>query len=104
MLSNRGKDIGSKDNWALPQFDEKPVKVIHKNNDADLIQGSFFTESSKYHMHLPTHIHTTDVDENDFISVMEGYYLIQHLKKKSPFYELVNQNLESFYIVEVKFK
>jgi len=55
-------------------------------------------------MHLPTHIHTTDVVENRFISAIQGYYLIETLKKVSPFYDLVNRDLESFYVVEVKFK
>lgn len=96
----------TKDYLMIVSFDTKQnpfVTLFHKKKKQVMAQGRYFETTNRYKMALPSHFYTTDVEENRFISLMEGYQLIQHIDGESPYFEEINRELESFFIVEVDF-
>lgn len=84
--------------------DYKPFISIYNKKDKKVVaQGRFFRDNDRYKMILPPFL-TTDLQDNRFISLWDGVTLKQLLSDDSPFWDLINKNLEANYIVTVKFK
>jgi hypothetical protein len=80
------------------------TSIYDKERKEILYQANNFSETDQYHMQIPPHFYTTNVSENRFISIYEGFNVLLLLKKSSPFYEMVKDDVESFYIIDIKLK
>lgn len=78
--------------------------IYDKENKKIIFQGYSFIESEKFKIQIPPHFYTVNSQENKFVGFYEGYITLMLLKESSPFYKMVKENIDSFYIVEVKFK
>jgi hypothetical protein len=85
--------------------DQQPFSSIYNKRDNKIVfQGRIFFDSSEYKMTIPPHFYATKVNENRFISVLEGYQLLNLLSKNNTFIESIEEQLDSFFIIDVKFK
>lgn len=80
------------------------TSIYDKDRKEMLYQAQNFAEDKRYHMQIPPYFYTTHVAENRFISSYQGYYLLMLLKEASPFYKMVQEDMESFYIIDVALK
>jgi len=85
-------------------YDATFTSIYDKDRMEILYQARNFTESDRYHMQIPPHFYTTGVFENRFISCYEGFIVLMLLKKSSPFYDMVQNDIESYYIIDIKLK
>ena len=88
-------------------FDSKYATFtsIYDNEQKEILfQAKYFSETIHYHMQIPPYFYATDPSENRFISIYEGYNVLLLLKESSPFYEMVKNDIDSYYILDVKLK
>lgn len=103
----RGRWMESRDYAVFESFDEVHdlfFSVYHKGKKQILAQGHDLRDDRRYHLALPTHFQAADVEDNRFVVAMPGWWLTNYLLPESPFYELVNPNPETVFVMEVVLK
>lgn len=78
--------------------------IYDKEKHKILFQGYSLIESEEFKIQIPPHFYTVNSQENKFVGFYEGYITLMLLKESSPFYKMVKESIDSFYIIEVKFK
>ena len=103
----RGRWMESRDYAVFDSFDEAHnsfFSIYHKGKKQILAQGHDLRDDRRYHLALPTHFQAADVEDNRLVVAMPGWWLTNYLLPESPFYELVNQNPETVFVMEVVLK
>lgn len=103
----RGRWMESRDYAVFDSFDEAHnsfFSVYHKGKKQILAQGHDLRDDQRYHLSLPTHFQAADAEDNRFVVAMPGWWLGMYLLPESPFYELVDQNPETVFVMEVLLK
>ena len=100
----RGQWMESKDYAVFSSFDTDHDgfnSIYHKRKKQIVAQGVDLREDQRYHMIIPTHFQAADAEGNRFVIVLPGYRLVGYLDAESPFYEQVNQDPETMFVMEV---
>ena len=100
----RGQWMESKDYAVFSSFDadhDPFTSIYHKGEKQIVTQGRSLREDQRYHMLLPTHFQAAEAQDNRFVVVLPGYWLAEYLAPESPFYEQVEQNPETMFVMEV---
>lgn len=103
----RGPWLESSKYAIFRSFDSKYTaftSIYDKERKEILYQAKNFSETNQYHMQIPPYFYTTNASVNRFISFYEGFNVLLLLKESSPFYEMVKNDVESFYIIDISFK
>ena len=100
----RGQWMESEDYAVFSSFDTGHNgfnSIYHKRKKQIVAQGIDLREDQRYHMIIPTHFQAADAVDNRFVVVMPGFWLAGYLDAESPFYEQVNQDPETMFVMEV---
>lgn len=100
----RGQWMESEDYAVFSSFDTGHNgfnSIYHKRKKQIVAQGIDLREDQRYHMIIPTHFQAADAVDNRFVIVLPGYWLVEYLTPESPFYEQVNQDPETMFVMEV---
>jgi hypothetical protein len=103
----RGPWMESRDYAVFDSFDEDHdpfSSIYHKGKKQILGQGGDLREDQRYHLSMPTHFQAVDAEDNRFVVAMPGFWLAAYLLPESPFYERVDQNPETMFVMEVLLK
>lgn len=88
-------------------FDEnrkKFLSVYDKSVNELKFTSYNFKETKNYKMIIPPDLYSTEYNKNSFFGFYEGHIAILLCDKSSPYYQEINKDLDSFYIIEVKLK